>query len=75
MQTKQDKLNKLNEDIVTRGEYLKSIEVQIEQFSEIANNRLFELNGQIDKAEKELAKVLKRSYEIDQHNREKLHIV
>jgi hypothetical protein len=75
MQTKQDKLNQLNEDIVTRGEYLKSIEVQIEQFSEIANNRLFELHGQIDKAEKELAKVLKRSYEIDQHNREKLHIV
>jgi len=75
MQTKQDKLNKLNDDIITRNEYLKSIEVQIEQFSEIANNKLFELHGQIDKAEKELAKVLKRSYEIDQQNREKLHIV
>lgn len=75
MQTKQDKLNKLNDDIIARNEYLKSIEVQIEQFSEIANNKLFELHGQIDKAEKELAKVLKRSYEIDQQNREKLHIV
>ena len=75
MQTKQDKLNQLNKTIADRSEYLKSIELQIEQFSEMANNKLFELNGQINDAEKELAKILRKSYEIDQHNREKINIV
>lgn len=74
MQTK-DKLNQLDKSIAERSEYLKSIESQIEQFSEIANNKLFQLNGQINEAEKQLAKVLRLHYEIEQKNREKLHLV
>lgn len=71
MPTKQQNLKQLNDLIVERRLYLKSIEEQIEDFSVLANNKLFELNGQINEAEKELAKVMRRSYEIDQKNREK----
>ena len=74
MLTKQQSLKQLNEQIAERREYLKTIEHQIEDFSNSANNRLFELNGEIDKAERELAKILRRSYEIDQKNRERQHI-
>ncbi len=71
MQTKQLKLSQLDNQIKERTTYLQSIERQIEQATEIGENRLFELNVEIDKAEKELAHVLRRSYEIEQHNRER----
>jgi hypothetical protein len=72
MQEKQLKLNQLSEQIRERSGYLRQIEDQIEAVSEAGNNRLFNLNGEIDQAEKELANVLRRSYEIDQQNRAKL---
>jgi len=75
MQTKQQNLKQLNELIDERRAYLKSIEDQIEDFSNLANNKLFELSGKINEAEKELAKVMRRSYEIDQKNREKQQLV
>lgn len=71
MQTKQQELKQLNEQIAERKKYLQSIERQIEEVTEAGNNTLFNLSGEIDKAEKELAKVLRRSYEIDQRNRER----
>lgn len=66
---------KLESEIKDRELYLKSIEVQIEEISANGNNRLFELHGQIDKAENELASVLKKKYEIEQIIRERQHIV
>lgn len=72
MQTKQLKLAQLNSDITERTQYLRTIEEQIEEVSNAANNKLFNLQGEIDEAEKKLALVLKRSYEIEQNNRERL---
>lgn len=71
MQEKQLKLSQLNKQIRERVGYLRQIEDQIEAVSEAGNNRLFNLNGEIDRAEKQLAGVLRRSYEIDQQNRAK----
>ena len=73
-QTKQQKLSQLNEQISERTAYLRTIEEQIENVSTAANNSLFELHGQINDAEKELARVMRRSYEIDQKNRERERI-
>lgn len=75
MQTKQLKLAQLNELIKERSTYLRTIEAQIEDVSTDANNTLFNLHAQIDLAEKELARVLHRSYEIDQRNRERESLV
>lgn len=74
MADKQQKLTQLNETISERTQYLKTIEQQIEDVSNSANNRLFELHGEIDLAEKKLASVMRRSYEIDQKNRQKERI-
>ena len=74
MQTKQLKLTQLNEQIAERSLYLKTIELQIEDVSNAANNTLFSLQAEINEAEKELAKVLRRSYEIDQQNRERQYL-
>lgn len=71
MQEKQQKLSQLNDQIRERSNYLKQIESQIEIVSETGNNKLFNLNGEIDRAEKQLASILRRSYEIDQKNRAK----
>lgn len=74
MQTKQLRLKQLNELIAERREYLRTIEHQIEDLSTVANSTLFELHGKINEAEKELARVLRRSYEIEQMNRERQHL-
>lgn len=70
--TKRQELQQLNDLIASRKAYLATIEAQIEDVSTVANNRLFELHGEIDKAEKELARVMRRSYELDQRNRERV---
>lgn len=74
MQTRQQKLRQLNSDIAERTEYLRSIEVQIEETSNNGNNRLFEIHGQIDMAENELAHVMKCKFAIEQVIREKQNI-
>lgn len=74
MQTKQQKLNQLNKTIIERTEYLRSVEIQIEEVSNNGNNRLFDIQGQIDRAEIELASVMKRMFEIEQIIREKQNI-
>lgn len=74
MQTRQQKLSQLNKTIVERTEYLKSIEIQIDEISNNGNNKLFELHSQIDKAENELAVVMKKKFELDQIIREKQNI-
>jgi len=74
MQTKQQKLNQLNKTIIERTEYLRSVEIQIEEVSNNGNNRLFDIQGQIDRAERELAGVMKRMFEIEQIIREKQNI-
>lgn len=74
MQTKQQKLNQLNKTINERTTYLRSIEIQIEEISNNGNNRLFDIQGQIDRAEKDLACVMKRKFTIEQIIREKQNI-
>jgi len=74
MQTKQQKLKQFNIEIEERRAYLLSIEKQISDISESANNRLFELNGEIEQAEKQLATVMRRKYEIEQYIRENQHV-
>lgn len=72
MPTKQQKLNQLDSNLAERRAYLQLVEHQIEDITNAGNNRLFELQGEIDKAEKELARILKKTYELDQMNRERL---
>lgn len=74
MLTNQQKNKQLEDNIRERTEYLRSIEKQIEDFSEIANIRLYELNGLIDEQEKQLALVMKRKISIEQFIRENKHI-
>lgn len=62
--------NQLEGTISERRAYLKQIETQIEAVSEAGNNRLFQLNSDIDRAERELAKVMHVKFKFEQQIRE-----
>jgi prefoldin subunit 5 len=71
MQTRQT----VEDNITDRKEYLHTIELQIEEVTNLGNNRLFELNCNINKAEQELASVLNKKYELEQIIRELQNVV